>query len=109
MIFARFLYPHQVAKRLYAMGWRRRDMPTKIVFRDLCGALRASGYDPDTAADLWNKCLKYDREAIEQLKRDSGFYGILHLSQFFNESDETSKLPPSRKRKTTTKPRKTNK
>jgi hypothetical protein len=112
MIFARFLFPHQVARRLYAMGWQRKDMPTKIMFNDLCGALRASGYDADTAANLWNKCLQYDREAIEQLKRDSGLYGILHLSQFFevnNESGEPGKQPPSRKRKTATKSRKPDK
>jgi hypothetical protein len=109
MILARFLFPHQVARRLYAMGWRRKDMPTKIMFNDLCGALRASGYDADRAANLWNKCLQYDREAIEQLKRDSGLYGILHLTQFFNESGEPSKQPQSRKRKTTTKSKKPNK
>lgn len=108
MILARFLFPHQVARRLYAIGWRRKDMPTKIMFSDLCGALRASGYDADQAADLWNKCLQYDREAIEQLKRDTGLYGILHLSQFF-EINEPAKQPPSRKRKTATKSRKPNK
>ena len=91
------------------MGWRGKDMPTKIMFNDLCGALRASGYDAHTAANLWNKCLQYDREAIEQLKRDSGLYGILHLSQFFNELGESGKQPPSRKRKATTKSRKPNK
>jgi hypothetical protein len=68
------------------MGWRRKDMPTEAMFSDLCGALRASGYDADKAADLWTKCLQYDCEAIEQLKRDSGLYGILHLSQFFEKN-----------------------
>jgi len=70
------------------MGWRKKDMPTRIMFRDLCWALRSSGYDAGTAADLWNRCLQYDREAIEQLKRDCGFYGILHLSQFFEPIDD---------------------
>jgi hypothetical protein len=112
MILARFLFSHQVARRLYAMGWRRKDMPTKIMFNDLCGALRASAYDADTAANLWNKCLQYDREAIEQLKRDSGLYGILHLSQFSEITDEPGepgKQTPTRKRKTATKSRKPNK
>ena len=84
-------------------------MPTKIMFNDLCNALRASGYDGDAAANLWNKCLQYDREAIEQLKRDSGFYGILHLSQFFDESVEPRKQSLSLKRKMATRSRKVNK
>jgi hypothetical protein len=102
-IFARFLYPRQVASRLYAMGWRRKDMPTKAMFRDLCGALRASGYDADAAASLWNRCLQYDPEAIEQLKRDTGLYGVLHLSQFFGPLPEHDKLTPTRRRKKATK------
>lgn len=109
MILARFLFPHQVAKRLYAMGWQRKYMPAKNMFNDLCSALRASGYNTEKAADLWNKCLQYDREAIEQLKRDSGLYGILHLSQFLenpNEPDEPSEQTPARKRKRAAKPSK---
>jgi hypothetical protein len=100
MIFAKLLFPHQVAKRLYAMGWSRTDMPTKAMFNDLCGALRANGYNTDAAAELWNKCLQYDPEAIEQLKGDSGFYGILHLAQFFGkpaESREQGPQPPLQK------------
>jgi hypothetical protein len=88
MIFARFLFPHQVCKRLYAMGWQRADMPTKVMFNDLCRALYASGYDADAAANLWNRCLRYEAEGIEQLKRDTGLYGILHLSQFFEKPDD---------------------
>jgi hypothetical protein len=101
MIFAKFLFPHQVAKRLYAMGWRQKDMPIKAMFNDLCGALRANGYDADVAAELWNKCLRYDPEAIEQLKRDSGFYGILHLSQFFGKpnSIESGKKPAGKRKR----------
>jgi hypothetical protein len=80
-------------------------MPTKIMFRDLCGALRASGYDADRAADLWNRCLQYDREAIEQLQRDTGLYGVLHLSQFFeplvDEGELTEQLPTSRRKRAT--------
>src|SRR5215208_4183680 len=109
MILARFLFPHQVAKRLYAMGWRRKDMPAKNMFSELCNALRASGYGIQKAADLWNKCLQYDREAIEQLKRDSGLYGILHSSQFLENPDgpgEPSNQTPAHKRKRATKPRK---
>jgi hypothetical protein len=107
MIFAKFLFPHQVAKRLYAMGWRRKDMPTKTMFNDLCGALRANGYEVDGAAELWNKCLRYDSEAIEQLKRDSGFYGILHLTKFFGKPGDSMQpdKQSARKRKNT-KPRK---
>jgi hypothetical protein len=107
MIFAKLLFPRQVAKRLYAMGWRRRDMPTAPMFKDLCGALRAGGYNADAAAELWNQCLRYDSKAIEQLKRDSGLYGILHLTQFFGETDDSGEPghQPSRKRKNT-KPRK---
>jgi hypothetical protein len=93
-IFARFLYPRQVASRLYAMGWQRKDMPTKVMFRDLCGALSASGYDVNAAAGLWNRCLQYEPEAIEQLKRDTGLYGVLHLSQFFGPLPEDDKLTP---------------
>jgi hypothetical protein len=90
MIFGRFFFSYQVARRLFAMGWRPEDMPTKPMFRDLCAALRESGYDIDAAADLWNKCFHYDREAIEQLKRDTGFYGILHLTQFFGPPEDLS-------------------
>ena len=83
-------------------------MPTKVMFNDLCGALRASGYDAEKAAELWNKCLQYDREAIEQLKRDTGLYGILHLSQFFEKPDKSFEpdKQPARKRKKATKSRK---
>jgi hypothetical protein len=98
-IFARFLFPRQVASRLYAMGWRKKDMPTKTMFRDLCGALSASGYDIDAAAGLWNRCLRYEHEAIEQLKRDTGIYGVLHLSQFFQPLPEDDKKTASRRRK----------
>jgi hypothetical protein len=106
-ILDQFLFPRQVASRLYAVGWRRKDMPTKIMFRDLCGALRASGYDADAAANLWNKCLHYDREAIEQLRRDTSLYGVLHLSQFFDpmNEEELTEQRPSSKRKRAAKPR----
>jgi hypothetical protein len=111
MSFARFFFARQVAGRLYAMGWRRKDMPTKTMFKDLCGALRDSGYDAGRAASLWNGCLQYDRDAIEQLKRDTGFYGILHLSQFFEPVDESREAAnePSGKRRTATRPRKSSK
>jgi hypothetical protein len=94
MILAQFLFQHQVAQRLYAMGWRRKDLPAKKMFNDLCGALRASGYGTEKAADLWNKCLQYDREAIEQLKRDSGLYGILHLRIPMSQANPSSKRQP---------------
>jgi hypothetical protein len=107
IIFAKFLFPRQVASRLHRMGWQRRDMPTKVMFWDLCGALRSSGYDADAAADLWNRCLKYDAEAIDQLKRDTGLYGVLHLNQFFEPLDEEElRDQKSRKRKIATKVRK---
>jgi hypothetical protein len=70
---------------------------------------RSSGYDANAAANLWNKCLQYDSAAIKQLKRDSDFHGILHLSDFFDESAESRKPPSSRKRKTATKANKPNK
>ena len=98
-----------MAGRLHAMGWRGKDMPTKVMFRDLCGALRASGYDADAAANLWDKCLRYEPEAIEQLRRDTGLYGVLHLSQFFEplvDQAERGGEKPSRKRKMATKSKK---
>ena len=102
MIFVKLLFPRQVAKRLSAMGWRPRDMPTAPMFKDLCGALRANGYDADAAAELWDQCLRYDSKAIEQLKRDSGLYGILHLTQFSGEADDPKDADrPARKRKNT--------
>lgn len=109
MIFGRFRFSHQVARRLFAMGWRPENMPSKIMFRDLCEGLRATGYDADNAAHLWNQCLQNNMEAIEQLKRDTGFYGILHLSQFFASRDElmeSSESPPVPKRKKVAKRRK---
>jgi hypothetical protein len=106
MIFARFFFPHQVGKRLGAMGWRRRDMPAKVMFNDLCRALQASGYDADAAANLWNRCLQYEPEGIEQLKRDTGFYGILHLSQFFDKPDDMSAPDKQLKRRGTAKSKK---
>ena len=86
-------------------------MPTKVMFRDLCSALRASGYDADRAADLWNGCLQYDPEGIEQLKRDTGLYGVLHLSQFFEplvRESEINEQKSSKKRMTSAKSRKPN-
>jgi hypothetical protein len=109
MIFAKLLFAHKVARRLRAMGWRRKDMPTKTMFKDLCGALRANGYNADAAAELWNKCLRYDPEAIDQLKASSGFYGILHLAQFFGkpfEAEEHGAQPTQRKPKKAVKSRK---
>lgn len=76
-------------------------MPTKVMFNDLCRALQASGYDADAAAALWNKCLQYEPEGIEQLKRDTGLYGILHLSQFFDIPDDVSEAVKRQKRKGT--------
>jgi hypothetical protein len=98
MIFGRLLFSYQVARRLFAMGWRREDMPSKPMFRDLCAGLRESGYDIDAAANLWDKCLHFDREAIEQLKRDTGFYGILHLTQFFGPAQDLTD-PDSQEKK----------
>src|SRR5262245_49222925 len=109
MVFARFLFPHQVSKRLYSMGWKKRDMPTRVMISDLCRALQISGYNAETAATLWNRCLRYEPEAIEQLKRDTGLYGVLHLSQFFGNPDEgvdTDKPRKSRRAGTSKKAKK---
>ena len=46
------------------MGWRGKGMPTKVMFRDLCGALRASGYDADAAANLWNSACDMNRKQL---------------------------------------------
>jgi len=78
-------------------------MPTKIMFHDLCRALEVGGYDADAAASLWNRCLQYDPEAIEQLKRDTGLYGVLHLSQFFEPLSEEDTQTSARTRKKATK------
>jgi hypothetical protein len=73
-------------------------MPTKVMFNDLCRALQASGYDAGAAASLWNRCFQYEPEGIEQLKRDTGLYGILHLSQFFDTPDDLFESKRRRKR-----------
>jgi hypothetical protein len=84
-------------------------MPTKVMFNDLCRALQTSGYDADAAANLWNRCLKYEPEAIEQLRRDTGLYGILHLSQFFDRPDDVIETDRQRIGKRAAKSNKTKK
>lgn len=59
------------------MGLTPQEMPPMNVFKPLCDALKANGYDAERTANLWFKCINNDISAIEELQNNTGAYGII--------------------------------
>jgi len=47
-----------------------------VNFAELCKALKASGYDADRAANLFNRVFYYDPDAIDEMRRNTGLFGL---------------------------------
>lgn len=73
-----FFFPNKVAHHMFRLGYSVHDMPPSNIFSPICKALRSSGYDAERAADLWVRCLVHnDKEAIRELYKSSGAYGVM--------------------------------
>jgi hypothetical protein len=68
-------FSNRVWSRLAKKGWKPTSLPPMMVFRVLCYALKASGYNANSAADLWNRVLEGDVAAKVELRKNTGRYG----------------------------------
>lgn len=63
---------------MFRAGYPVQDMPPNHVFKLLCDALKANGYNAEQAADLWVKCLRdNNKDAIRELRDNTGAYGVM--------------------------------
>lgn len=80
-MFGGFFFDHKVSNRLFRMGWKPQDLPPPQLFSAMCKALQANGYDVERAATLWHGAINCDREALLEMRRNTGVYGITAIDE----------------------------